>query len=52
MVIEWRGREQPYAIAQVGTRWNRPLRYAFYYTIIITLFWFGGQEQQFIYFQF
>lgn len=52
MIIEWVGREKPYAIAQFGRRWNRPLRYALYYAIIITIFWFGGKDQQFIYFQF
>ena len=50
--IEWIGREQQYAIQKLGITWKRPLRYAMYYTIIIALFWFGGKEQQFIYFQF
>ena len=52
VLIEWFGREQPYAIARLGLTWNRPLRYAMYYTIIATIFVFGGEEQQFIYFQF
>jgi alginate O-acetyltransferase complex protein AlgI len=51
-LIEWFGREQQYAIANLGLKWNRPLRYSLYYTILITIFWFGGHEQQFIYFQF
>jgi len=52
VLIEWLGREGQYAIAQLGIKWSRPLRYAMYYTIIIAIFWFGGKEQQFIYFQF
>ena len=50
--IEWLGREGQYAIAKLGMNWKRPLRYAMYYAIIIAIFWFGGKEQQFIYFQF
>jgi len=52
VIIEWFGREGQYAIAQLGIRWKRPLRYAMYYAIIFAIFWFGGKEQQFIYFQF
>ena len=52
ILIEWHGREGKYAIANLGLKWRRPLRYIFYYAIIISLFWFGGHEQQFIYFQF
>jgi D-alanyl-lipoteichoic acid acyltransferase DltB (MBOAT superfamily) len=52
LIVEWLGREQQYAIAHVGLRWKRHLRYALYYTIIIAIYWFGGKEQQFIYFQF
>lgn len=52
VIIEWLGREQQYAIARLGLKFRRPLRYAIYYSIIIAIFWFGGKEQQFIYFQF
>ena len=52
VLIEWFGREGQYAIAHLGLKWKRPLRYAMYYAIIIAIFWFGGKEQQFIYFQF
>ena len=52
IIIEWFGREGQYGIAHLGIRWKRPLRYAMYYAIIIAIFWFGGKEQQFIYFQF
>lgn len=52
IIIEWLGREQQYAIEKLGVKWKRPFRYLMYYAIIIALFWFGGKEQQFIYFQF
>ena len=51
-IIEWIGREQQYAIARLGLKWSKPFRLAMYYSIIIAIFWFGGKEQQFIYFQF
>ena len=52
ILIEWKGREGQYAISHLGKNWKRPLRYAMYYAIIITIFWFGAKDQQFIYFQF
>ena len=52
LVIEWFGREQQYAIAQLDGRWNKPLRWTMYYTIIFAILYFAGKEQQFIYFQF
>lgn len=51
-IIEWLGREQQYAIAQLGVKWYRPVRWAMYYGIILCIFYFTGKEQQFIYFQF
>ena len=50
--IEWVGREQQFAIASFGLNCPRPLRYLFYYGILFLIFWYGDQEQQFIYFQF
>ncbi|MEP1085383.1 MBOAT family O-acyltransferase [Algoriphagus sp.] len=52
MLVEWRGREDQYAIETLGLQWKRPIRRALYFGIIILLFWFGQNEQQFIYFQF
>ncbi|MBN8707536.1 MAG: MBOAT family protein [Bacteroidetes bacterium] len=52
MIIEWIGREGQYAISRLGLNWKPTLRYSMYYAIIISIFWFGGKEQQFIYFQF
>ncbi|MEO8445996.1 MAG: MBOAT family O-acyltransferase, partial [bacterium] len=51
-VIEWLGREQQYAIQSLGLKWKSPLRWAFYYMIILAIYYWGGKEQQFIYFQF
>jgi D-alanyl-lipoteichoic acid acyltransferase DltB (MBOAT superfamily) len=50
--IEWQGREQQYAISNLGVKWNRLFRYALYYAIVIAIIYFSGKQQQFIYFQF
>ena len=52
LIVEWLGRENQYAIEKLGLNKNRSIRWLFYLMIIISLFWFTGQEQQFIYFQF
>jgi D-alanyl-lipoteichoic acid acyltransferase DltB (MBOAT superfamily) len=52
ILIEWFGRQGQYAIAQLGIKWKKPVRWTFYYAIILAIFYFGGKEQQFIYFQF
>ena len=52
LIVEWCGREGQYAIAEMGLKWNRAIRYLIYYIIILAIFWFSGKEQQFIYFQF
>jgi D-alanyl-lipoteichoic acid acyltransferase DltB (MBOAT superfamily) len=52
MLVEWVGRENQFAIQQLGLKWSRPLRRGMYFIFIILIFWFGQNEQQFIYFQF
>jgi len=52
IIIEWIGREQEYAIARLSLLKHQVIRYAFYYAIIFIIFWFGGKQQEFIYFQF
>lgn len=52
MGVEWLGREEAYAIARIGLRWPRLVRWAFYYSIVFVIVALLGQEQQFIYFQF
>ena len=51
-LLEWLGREQKYAIEELGLKWNKSYRWAFYYTIIIVTIYFSGNQQEFIYFQF
>lgn len=52
MVVEWLGRENDFAIATFGDNWKRPVRWSFYYILIIMVYAYAGAEQQFIYFQF
>jgi D-alanyl-lipoteichoic acid acyltransferase DltB (MBOAT superfamily) len=52
IIVEWLGRNEQYAIASLGFKWKRPLRYTMYYLIILSIFLFMGKQQQFIYFQF
>ena len=52
LILEWIGRDNQFALAKIGATWRRPYRYTVYYLIIFAIFWFGGKEQQFIYFQF
>ena len=52
LLIEWKGREGKYAIEHLAVNWKRPFRYAIYYGLIITILWYAGKEQTFIYFQF
>ncbi len=52
IIIEWYGRQEQYAIEKLGLKWFKPFRWGFYYLTIIAIFYFMGEEQQFIYFQF
>ena len=52
LCIEWLGREQQFAIESIGSGWNKPVRWTMYYAIILVIFYYAGNEQQFIYFQF
>lgn len=52
IIIEWLGREQQYAIKNLGMTWYRPVRWAMYYAIIIAIYSFAGSQQEFVYFQF
>ncbi|WP_299100146.1 MBOAT family O-acyltransferase [uncultured Winogradskyella sp.] len=51
IAVEWLGRSNEYAIAKVDFL-KKPLRWAFYILLIVLMFAFTGEEQQFIYFQF
>lgn len=51
--VEWQGREEQYAIANIGQKWYRPIRWAFYSLIIVVIGMFmPSTESPFIYFQF
>jgi len=52
ILIEWLGREHEYAIEKLGLAWRKPIRWGFYYAIIMAIALFGGNQQTFIYFQF
>ena len=52
IMVEWHGREGKYAIERIVLNWRKPFRYAFYYALILAIFFIGGREQTFIYFQF
>ncbi|MET0394929.1 MAG: MBOAT family O-acyltransferase [Chitinophagaceae bacterium] len=52
MLIEWIGRERHFALAGIGLKWKRPLRWGFYCLLALLILSYTGKEQQFIYFQF
>ncbi|WP_372756685.1 MBOAT family protein [Mariniflexile sp.] len=51
-LIEWFGRANEYAIENMFLKSKPAYRWAFYYVIVFMLFYFVGEQQQFIYFQF
>ena len=52
LLIEWLGRNGEHALSYFNQIHQRPFRFAAYYAIALTIYWFGGSEQEFIYFQF
>ena len=52
IIIEWLGRENDHAIEKFGVQWKRPVRWVFYYSVILLIVIFRGTQQEFIYFQF
>ena len=51
IIIEWLGRSGEYAIERIDFI-KKPLRWSFYVILIILMFSFTGEQQEFIYFQF
>lgn len=51
-LVEWvtKGYEHPFS--GHGETWLRPLWPVLYFIMVLVIIWFGGQQQQFIYFQF
>ena len=52
MSIEWLGRNSNFALEKFGLNWPKPIRLGFYYVLLFMIFYFSGEDQQFIYFQF
>ena len=52
ILMEWNNRQSDHALEKFGFNFSRSLRFIFYYLIIFSIYFFGGQDQQFIYFQF
>lgn len=52
IVVEWLGREHEFGIANISKSMNRPLRWGFYYSLILAIVFLSGKPQSFIYFQF
>ena len=50
--IEWMGREGKYAIEKYSSNWGKTKRWGFYYIILIAIFMYSANQQEFIYFQF
>ncbi|MDC0204632.1 MBOAT family protein [Flavobacteriales bacterium] len=51
-IIEWMGREGQYAIEKYSSKWNRWQKWGFYYLILLAIFIYSKNQQEFIYFQF
>ena len=52
LLIEWFGREEKYALENLGLKLPRVIRWGFYIILILFIIQFNGGEQEFIYFQF
>ena len=52
VLIEWIGRENQYAIEYLELRCPKYARWMFYWLISVVILLYGGQQQDFIYFQF
>ena len=52
IIIEWLGREKQHALAALGLKWPKVLRWSMYYIIVLLIYNYAGPEQQFFYFQF
>ncbi|TXN35969.1 MBOAT family protein [Flagellimonas hymeniacidonis] len=50
--VEWIQRSKKHALELEHNQLKKPLRWAFYLAVTFSLFWFGGAQQDFIYFQF
>ena len=52
IITEWVQRDKQHALEFDGMKIPRLVRWGIYYSVIFILFYFGGSQQEFIYFQF
>jgi len=52
LTVEWLGRKGLFALEKIYLITNKPIRWVFYLLLIIAIIIFGGDQQDFIYFQF
>lgn len=53
LVIEWYARSEEFGLSNLTKRIPSKIgRYVLYYALILCILWFGGEQQEFIYFQF
>jgi len=52
IIIEWAGRRGNYGLQLVFSKSHQIIRWSFYIVILLFVFFFSGEQQEFIYFQF
>ena len=52
LAVEWLQREKQHALDFTTIRFPKIARWAVYYAVVFIIFYFGGEKQEFIYFQF
>lgn len=52
IIIEWFQRQKQHGLDLNTLKISKPIRWAFYLILIMLIFWFGAEQQEFIYFQF
>ncbi len=52
LLMEWLNRDKHYAVAEIGLRWPKPMRWLCYYGSIFFIFFLAAPGQNFIYVQF
>lgn len=52
IIIEWFGRRGHYGLQLVFSKFHQIIRWGFYIAILLFVFFFSGEQQEFIYFQF
>ena len=52
MLIDWFGKENDFSIQKIAAKSHFLVRWGFYFLLILLIFLFSGNEQEFIYFKF